>query len=290
MTDLSYDKATDGEAGTSPECLNTNPAKEGFTMSNQPVSIRTPETQEAHLPADPIISMIERVAMDPNSDLEKLEKMLELKERHEDREDARLASQAEKEFNRALAACQAEMPVVGKNSKNKHTGTTYTDLAGLMDVVRPVIAKHGFAVQFNPGKSDSANEIAVDWAMSHSGGHVRRDTAHFPIDASGTGGKTNKTAIQAQQSSRTYARRYLMVDLFNIATSDDTDGNAPVAAPQTVSADQYVQLRDKAEQAGVDEAKICLAAGVSDLHQFPANHFDAAIKRLDRNMGAKKDA
>lgn len=245
------------------------------------------EEQHTPAPVDPMVSMIERMAMDPNSDISKLEKMLEMKERVEDREDARRAAEAAQDFNRALAACQAEMPVVGKNAKNTHSGTTYTDLAGLMSVVRPIIARHGFAIQFNPGESKDASTITVDWALSHSGGHVRTGTAHFPIDATGTGGKTNKTAIQAQQSSRTYARRYLIIDLFNIATSDDADGNAPIA---TISAEQYIALRDKAEQAGVSEEKICLAARCPNLDQFPAKDFEAAMKRLEKNIAAKEAA
>ena len=38
-----------------------------------------PTEEVALLPADPMVSMIERVAMDPDADLEKLERMLELK-------------------------------------------------------------------------------------------------------------------------------------------------------------------------------------------------------------------
>ena len=41
------------------------------------------KAQDNLLPAGPMVSMIERIAMDPNADLAKLERMLELKEKHE---------------------------------------------------------------------------------------------------------------------------------------------------------------------------------------------------------------
>ena len=45
--------------------------------------ITTTDAAETMVPADPMVSMIERVAMDPNADLAKLERMLELKEKHD---------------------------------------------------------------------------------------------------------------------------------------------------------------------------------------------------------------
>mgnify|MGYP000510078735 CR=1 FL=1 len=60
---------------------------------------------ETLLPADPMVSMIERVAMDPNSDLEKLERMLELKKQHD-------AGEAQKAFASAFAMASTSFPTI----------------------------------------------------------------------------------------------------------------------------------------------------------------------------------
>ena len=49
---------------------------------------------------------------------------------------------------------------------------------------------------------------------------------------------------------------------------------------QTVSSEQYIKLRDLAQEAGIDEGKICAAYKAVSFQQFPADCFDAAIKRL----------
>lgn len=240
----------------------------------------------ALMAADPMVSMIERVATDPNSDLDKLERILQLRADHEDREDKKRARQAERDFNQALAQCQAEMPVVGKNKSNSHTQSKYTDLAGIMSAVSPIIARHGFAIQFNPGQSPDQHTIAVDWTLTHSGGHSRNGTGFYPLDAAGTGGKTNKTAIQAQGSSRTYARRYLMIDLFNIATSDDIDGQAIRQVNKGITEAQYREIGKQLERTGFDEAVMLQAAGVDDISDMTEAKAAGVLKTLFKKPDA----
>ena len=87
------------------------------------------------LPADPLISMIERVALDPSADINKLERMLEMKERME-------AKAAEREFNDAFAQCQREIPTVLKNRRNQQTNSNYADLAAVEAAVMPTVNAH----------------------------------------------------------------------------------------------------------------------------------------------------
>jgi hypothetical protein len=67
---------------------------------------------------------------------------------------------------------------------------------------------------------------------------------------------------------------------------------APAAPPpsETISEDQFVALRDKAEQAGVPEDAICAKAGVESLHMLPVSKFDATMKKLQVTIDAKKPA
>lgn len=194
------------------------------------------EPQEALLPADPMVSMIERIAMDPDVPIERLERMMDLKDRHDanQREDQR--REAERAFNCAMAKAQAAMPTVAKSKKNDHTRSTYADLSDIEEQAMPIAYKHGFSVSFNPGGKDDNGNLLVNWTVMHEDGHTKEGQAGFPLDAAGAQGKTNKTGIQAMGSTMTYARRYLICNLFNIATDDDTDGNGSVtprpAAPR----------------------------------------------------------
>lgn len=58
----------------------------------------------------------------------------------------------------------------------------------------------------------------------------------------------------------------------------------------TVSPDQFVKLRDKCEEAGVDPDAVCKSASAPSLEQFPAHAFEGAMKRLQLTIDQKKPA
>lgn len=188
----------------------------------------------ALLPADPMVSMIERVAMDPNVPIERLERMMDMKERMEDRAREDQDRQARRDFYEAMAICQSEMPTVRKSKTNTHTRSTYADISDVDEQAMTVAHKHGFSVVFTPGGTNEKGELVMKYIIGHRSGHQVEDKAEFPLDAAGSQGKVNKTAIQALGSTMTYARRYLLINIFKISTDDDTDGNG--AEPKTEAA------------------------------------------------------
>ena len=128
--------------------------------------------------------------------------------------------------------------------------------------------------------------------MHDEDGHENVYEDDFPLDAAGSGGKVNKTPIQAKGSTQTYARRYLKASALDLAFMDDNDGNRQTAEIETVSADQYRALRDALEASGMDPVKFYKAYKHSDpenadLTQFPATEFENAIKRLKNYAEAK---
>lgn len=231
--------------------------------------------QENLTPADPMVSMIERIAMDPNADLAKLERMLELKEKHE-------ATQAKAAFASAFAAASAEFPTIPLNGKG-HNGKPYATLKDITAGTRPVLSRHGLTLSFSIEVGD---QVIVTAELMHKDGHSKSTSIALPRDNSGS-----KNAVQAVGSTQTYGQRYTAQAILGLSLGDDAedDGNAGGGA-ETISAEQFIELRNKAADAGVSEETICKAAGVSDLHFFPAKSFDAAMKRLDRNIAAKGGA
>jgi ERF superfamily len=232
--------------------------------------------------ADPMVSMIERVVMDPNADLEKQERMLAMKERLD-------AESARRAFSDAMASCQAEMVPVARNQNNDQTRSKYADLATIYSSCKPICARHGFSFSCFPAQTDKTGMMGVRWTLRHSSGHEESGIAEVPIDDKGLKGTTNKTQTHAFGSTVSYARRYLFCMIFDVATSDDNDGNK---AAETVSADQFIELLDLLEVTDTDLDKFVLAfggvPGTSTLEEFPAASFDKAKQMLLRKkQGAK---
>ncbi len=101
-------------------------------MAAQALDIKQESNAPVYRGGDaPMISMIERIAMDPTIPLDRLEKMLDMKERMEDRAREDEERQAKKAYFAAMSKGQAELPVVTNTRKNSHTNSTYADLAAI---------------------------------------------------------------------------------------------------------------------------------------------------------------
>lgn len=245
---------------------------------NDLAHIDTAKFQPAPMQAiDPMIRMIEAVVQNPDLPIERLEKMLEMKNQQEDRQREDAERAAKRSYFTAMAECQSQMPVVAKNKNNTHTKSQYADIGAVLDAATPVYTRHGFSVNFHPRGVENEHLIMV-WTISHGDGHQETGEARYPIDNKGPNGSVNKTGVQGLASTETYARRYLMLSLFNIATSDDTDGNATTAQP--ITAEQYLELRDLIEQAGITEEIVCNAEKIQMLPELSATRFDGLATKL----------
>jgi hypothetical protein len=128
------------------------------------------------------------------------------------------------ELMTALAAASAELtnPVKDKTAKAGAYSYTYANLASVLDIVRPILARHGLVVVQDVMLSDHrVNIITTVW-------HTSGESLTFgPL--SGPTGDTWQTLGGAI----TYARRYaLMAALGLAADDDDTDAqNSPVSHP-----------------------------------------------------------
>lgn len=239
------------------------------------------ERPEAQPPADPMVSMIERVVMDPNADLDKLERMLAMKERMD-------AESARRQFSDAMAACQAEIQPVAKNKNNDQTRSKYADLAAIYAACKPIIARHGFSFSTFPSATQTPGMMGVRWTLRHQAGHEESDVAEIPLDDKGMKGTANKTQTHAFGSTASYARRYLFCMIFDVATGDDNDGNASASAP--ITEDQFHEIRELIEKAGITEDVVCTAEGIAALHDLPAAKFNAVRAKLQKTIRNKEGA
>jgi hypothetical protein len=236
-------------------------------------AVTKPEPAENMMPADPYISMIERVAMDPGSDLTKLERMMELKERHD-------AANAKAEFAAAFARASADFPTIPLRGKG-HNNKPYATLEDITRLTRPVLSEYGLALTF---AVEVGQDVVVTAKLMHKAGHSEQTSMALPRDTSGS-----KNAVQAVGSTQKYGQRYTAQAILGLSLGDDDedDGAAASGKTNTVTAEQFVVLRDLIAETGTDEVKFHRAYGHSDpenadLRMFPANRFEAAKAQLER--------
>lgn len=225
------------------------------------------------MPVDPMVSMIERVAMDPNIPVDRLNALMDMRERQMNKE-------AEQVFNQAFAAAMAEMSDVPKSGHNKHSGQKYSTLDDLIRTTRPVLARHGLSLNWQ--SSVSGNEITATAIVRHAMGHSIQTTLTGPRD---TGKQMN--TLQGGGSTETYLKRYTGFAILGLSSGDEVEDDGVGNIGASINADQYIILRNLIEETGTNEAKFHLAHGHrdpenADLHQFPARLFETAKAQLER--------
>ncbi len=175
-----------------------------------------------------MLTLLEKVACNPEFDVSKLEQILDAQERVLNR--AALIS-----YNRDMSSLQSVMPIIPKNGEIKVGDVVRSKYAKFEDIVatiKPYLADHGFSVGFKVDMSDGF--VRVKGIISHREGHSENTTMTFPNDTSGS-----KNAVQAIASSISYAKRYALSALLNIASAgEDDDGNS-AASNELISRAEY---------------------------------------------------
>jgi hypothetical protein len=163
--------------------------------------------------------MISRAAADPNFDLDKFERLCALQEAQEQRA-------ADRDFNAALSAAEAEMSPISADANNPQTRSRYATFARLDGVARPIYTRHGFGISFTTEQTGSADSIMVVGTLSHRMGGSRRYQILVPITTKGIQGREMMTPVHATMSAISYGKRNLEIMMFNLAVGDDDDGNS----------------------------------------------------------------
>ena len=179
-------------------------------------------------------SVIERAAMDPNFDVDKLERLVAMQEASQQRN-------ADQLFNEALSKAEAEMSTIATNANNPQTKSRYATFARLDGEIRPIYTGHGFGIQFNTEPMGEPNMIRVVGMLSN-GMIQRRFQVDMPIVTQGFRGQDMMTRTHATISAISYGKRNLEIMMFNLAIGDDDDGNragtphrpAQAAAPRSM--------------------------------------------------------
>lgn len=163
-----------------------------------------------------VLAVIERATLNPEIDIEKMERLLALQERV-------LAKQAEMLFNQAMVRLQPLLPIIEHDAEIKHSGkliSTYVRYDTIHKKVSPLYLAEGFALSFT-SKKNANGSVTYTGLLSHRDGHSRNAEMDLPPDVSGA-----KNPVQAVGSTISYAKRYLVGMLLNLVTSDEKDDDA----------------------------------------------------------------
>lgn len=155
-----------------------------------------------------ILAVIARAAADPNTDVDKMERLMLMYERIESKRSAA-------EFSADLAEMQDALPSIGErgNAANRYTYALWEDINA---AIKPIMKKFGFALSF---RTECTKEsISVTGVLSHRAGHREETTISLPADGSG-----NKNAVQAVASSVSYGKRYTAGALLNLTSHGEDD-------------------------------------------------------------------
>lgn len=225
--------------------------------------------------SSPMLAMIERVALDPSASIEKLERMLDMRERLQT-EAARMA------FAGAFAAASAEFPTIplnGKGDKQK----PYALLKDIIGFTRPVLSRHGLALSF--GVDTTGGKVKVTAKLMHVGGFAETTSIELPNDQTGS-----KNAVQAVGSSQTYGQRYAAQAILGLSLGEDTEDDGKAAAPSSnINADQFFELKNLMDEAKADEKRFLGFLRIATLEDLPSARFAQAVSELRKKIKANKD-
>lgn len=226
---------------------------------------------EAQSEARTIIQVIERAAMNPAVDIEKMERLLAMQERIHDRT-------AKAAYAAALAAMQPELPIIAERGGIKDRGgniqSRYALWEDIVGIITPILSKYGFALSFRTG-NDSAG-VTVTGVLSHREGHQEQTSLTLPIDTSGS-----KNAVQSVGSSTSYGKRYVSGALLNLRYGESDDDGQAGGGPALVSEEQVANLEALISEVGANRATYLKYIKVASLEQIPATSYETCVKLLE---------
>jgi hypothetical protein len=110
----------------------------------------------------------------------------------------------------ALSKAQSVFSVPKKTKTNPHFRTKYADLADVIDAVKDGLAKNDLAV------IQGVDDKFLKTTLVHKSGEFIETKTPLYLD---------KQTMQGLGSALTYARRYALSALLNVASDEDDDGN-----------------------------------------------------------------
>jgi hypothetical protein len=222
-------------------------------------------------------------ALEEDVSMDKIERLLDLKDRWE-------KTEAEKAYNEAIAQFKTENVKISKDGTVDFTsakGRTYyrfETLASVVNTVVPLLAKYGLNHSWRTAQGDSG-QVKVSCKLAHAKGHSEEISLHASPDNSG-----NKNPIQAIKSTVSYLQRITLTSILGLAAGDQDD-DARGAHAQTADPVNYINESEAAnihaliDEINVDEHGFLAWMQVSSVEKIPKDQLQKAITALENRRG-----
>lgn len=224
---------------------------------------------------DAFLAMIERAARDPSVDIDKMERLLDRRDRME--ADARVRA-----FNAAMAAAKAEFEtIVKRHLVNRGSGGSYKheDLADISAAVDPALARHGLNTRYRTA-SNPNEPISCTCIITHAAGHFEETSLSAGADATG-----GKNTIQAIASTLSYLQRMTKKAALGLAAARDDDGNAASAKPvERITAQQAANLETLAKRANIEPQIIFEHFKVESFADLTPVQHQTALSKINKKL------
>ncbi|HET9320025.1 MAG TPA: ERF family protein [Bryobacteraceae bacterium] len=228
---------------------------------------------------DPLLAMIAALTRDPSVQIEKMEKLLEMRERIQQQE-------AEKAFTEAMNRVQEKVPPIYKTRKiyEKNGGGVRSMYANLEDVdklLRPLTLAEGFMLSYTTDPTSTDKLVKLQLVVKHYRGHKETYDLALPVEDSKL-----RSDVQDVAAAVSFGRRILMCLAFNIVTLEtDINGEQP---SELLTEEQVEVIRGLLEKCNLPEhdGKFLAWAGADQLHHIRKTAFERIVVGLT-NRAAK---
>lgn len=167
------------------------------------------------------LSVIQNMVTSGNFDVSVARELLEMQKDF-------MKQQAIINFNNDFSLMSKEIPVIAKTKKAHNTW--YAPLEDIVKITQPILSKYGFSISFSTSQN-GLDSVTVQCTLMHRDGHSTSTELMLPTKSV----SNSMNAMQAIGAAITYAKRYTLSGILNIATGDDDNNgfttNARTAKP-----------------------------------------------------------
>lgn len=228
-----------------------------------------------------LLAVIERATRDTSVDIDKMERLMAMYERAQERNaklaflDAKLAMKPKlPHIDRRGRIILREKTASGKRDGEIIQDTGFARFEDIHEAVMPILHEHGFDLDYRNGLAPDG-KVRVTTILSHVAGHQEETHFDLPHDTSGS-----KNAVQAIGSSTSYGQRYGTVSILNLRIAGADDDGAK-AVPGSISDDQIVTITALMQEVGADKVRFLKYMGVKSVEDIAAERYGDAIAALE---------
>ena len=184
----------------------------------------------------------------------------------------------------ALCKAQGEFPILEK--KTKAYNYMYADLSETLQAIQPILVKYELCLYHSLVEGDYSRMVSY---LYHSSGQQFSTECRLDYRPDG---KVN--AMQAKGSAITYAKRYNIGCLLNLAADKESDDDGERSSPKAKREEYMTSEQIKAVTGWLRtfpdaRSYLCNKYQVSSIELIPADAFEAIINLFKKRYAQMKE-